>query len=65
MLLKKLNFAEDENHWKSKERELKFQIDKITKKSRKQKLELIEKIDRMRKNAAKDKKMDFYTSSLK
>lgn len=66
MITEKYKYAEDENFWKTKEKNYKIEIDNLMKQSKKEKSELLERIDRMKKSGAgKDKKMDYYQSGFK
>jgi hypothetical protein len=66
MITEKYKYAEDENFWKMKEKNYKVEMDSLMKQFKKERSELLERIDRMKKSVAgKDKKMDYYQSAFK
>lgn len=66
MITEKYKYAEDENFWKMKEKNHKNELDNLMKQFKKERSELLERIDRMKKTVGgKDKKMDYYQSAFK
>lgn len=64
-MIHKLKHAEDESYWSTKDRNYKEEIESGNRQFKKEKSELLERIDRMKKNTVKDKKMDYYQSAFK
>ena len=65
MLIKKITHAENENYWQFKEKKYREEYDQLSRKSKRENSDLLERIDRIKKLVPKDKKTDYYQSGFK